>query len=50
MQGVEATYDRHSYSDEKAKALRQLAKLVDTILHPLAGDNVVMLADRATAP
>ena len=35
--GVEGVYDRHGYRDEKADALRRLAALVDTILHPPAG-------------
>jgi integrase len=34
MQGVEAIYDRHGYRDEKAHALRALAGLIDTIVHP----------------
>jgi integrase len=32
--GVEGVYDRHSYRDEKADALRQLAALIDGIIHP----------------
>jgi hypothetical protein len=35
--GVEGTYDRHSYMDEWAHALRQLADLIDTILHAPEG-------------
>ena len=32
--GVEGVYDRHSYRDEKADALRRLAALIDSIVHP----------------
>jgi integrase len=45
IRGVEGTYDRYSYADEKADALRALATLVERILNPPA-DNVVPL--RAT--
>jgi integrase len=40
--GVEGTYDRHGYVQEKADALRKLAGLLETILRPSA-DNVVAL-------
>ena len=40
--GVEGIYDRHSYRDEKAEALRRLAGLIETIIHPPV-DNVVPL-------
>ena len=43
LQGVEATYNRHAYRDEKADALRKLAALIGTILQPAAG-KVVRLA------
>lgn len=43
--GIVATYDRHSYRDEKGDALRKLAALIETILAP-AVDNVTRL-DRA---
>jgi integrase len=39
IQGVEGVYDRHSYRDEKADALRRLAGLIDGIIHPR--ENVV---------
>ena len=42
IMGVEGVYDRHSYCDEKGDALRRLAALIDTILHPPA-ENVVTL-------
>jgi dihydroxyacid dehydratase/phosphogluconate dehydratase len=38
--GVEGVYDRHGYTDEKARALEALASLVDHIVNPRA-DNVV---------
>ena len=34
IKGVEGVYDRHSYREEKAHALRQLAALIDNILTP----------------
>jgi integrase len=40
--GVEGIYDRHSYRDEKADALRRLAALIETILYTPV-DNVVPL-------
>ena len=42
IKGVEGTYDRHSYRDEKAHALSQLAALIVKIVAPPA-DNVVSL-------
>jgi integrase len=42
LPGVEGIYDRHEYREEKAEALAKLARLVETILHPPAG-NVVTL-------
>jgi integrase len=41
---IESIYDRHSYSEEKADALRRLAALIERIVHP-PGDNVVPLHD-----
>jgi integrase len=40
--GVRATYDRHSYFDEKRDAFERLAALVDSILNPTPA-NVVKL-------
>jgi hypothetical protein len=40
--GVEGIYDRHSYHEEKAHALRALAGLIELILAP-QGDKVVRL-------
>jgi integrase len=42
IQGVEGTYDRHSYNKEKADALAKLAGLIALILDP-PGENVVPL-------
>jgi integrase len=39
--GVEGTYDRHSYLDEKAHALAKLANLIGDIVHPR--DKVIAL-------
>jgi integrase len=45
---IEATYDRHSYSTEKAGALRKLAALVGTIVGS-PQDNVVPMRQPAAA-
>jgi integrase len=34
--GVEGTYDRHSYAEEKREALEKLAAMVERILNPIA--------------
>jgi integrase len=36
--GVEGTYDRHSYADEKRDALEKLASMIERILSPLPAD------------
>jgi integrase len=41
--GVEGTYDRHSYSEEKAQALRMLAGQIETIVNPPTGANITPL-------
>ena len=41
IKSVEGIYDRHSYREEKAHALRALAGLIESILHP--SDRVVSL-------
>jgi integrase len=41
--GIEGVYDRHSYREEKAAALRSLASLLETILHPAAVDKIIPL-------
>jgi integrase len=43
--GVEGTYDRHSYADEKRDALEKLAAIIERILQP-APLKLVMLSDR----
>jgi integrase len=45
IQGVEGIYDRHSYAEEKADALKRLARQVATIVNPPA-DNVVAAQGR----
>ena len=45
--GVEGIYNRHAYRDEKADALRRLAALIDSIVHP--HDNVLPLKKRESA-
>jgi hypothetical protein len=42
--GVEGTYDRHSYADEKRDALEKLAAMIDRILNP-PPSNVENLGD-----
>jgi integrase len=34
LPGVEGTYDRYAYFDEKSEALQRLADLIDGIVHP----------------
>jgi len=41
IRGVEGTYHRHSYREEKAHALKALASLIESIINPT--DNVVAL-------
>ena len=48
IEGVEGIYDRHEYRDEKADALKRLAGLLETILHP-PGENVVELHEAASS-
>jgi len=43
--GVEGTYDRHSYENEKRDALEKLAEMVERILNPLPS-NVQSLDER----
>jgi integrase len=42
--GVEGVYDRHAYFDQKADALKRLAALIDSIVHPRP--NVVAMTKR----
>jgi integrase len=46
--GVEGTYDRHSYADEKRDALEKLASMIDRILN-LPASNVAELPKRPAA-
>ena len=43
--GVEGTYDRHSYADEKREALEKLAEMVERILNPMPA-SITTLAER----
>jgi hypothetical protein len=45
--GVEGTYDRHSYADEKRDALEKLAAMIERILNPQPS-NVVALTELRT--
>jgi integrase len=45
--GVEGTYDRHSYADEKRDALEKLAVMIERILNPLPA-NVEKLGEYRT--
>ena len=44
--GVEGVYDRHSYFEEKAEALKRLAALIEAIVHPRSADVVQMQRKR----
>jgi integrase len=43
LQGVRATYDRHSYANEKRQAVERLAVTLDTILHTKPGQPSVQV-------
>jgi hypothetical protein len=45
--GVEGTYDRHSYADEKRDALEKLAAMVERILNPISS-KVAILSEHRT--
>jgi integrase len=47
--GVEGTYDRHSYAEEKRDALEKLAAMVDRILNPLPSNVETLGEHRARA-
>ena len=47
--GVEGTYDRHSYADEKRDALEKLAEVVERILSPLPSNVQSLDQQRARA-
>jgi integrase len=44
LKGVEGTYNRHHYREEKRQAFEKLADLIDRIVNP--GANVIPLAER----
>jgi integrase len=46
IRGVQGIYNRHAYSEEKADALARLAALVERIVRPPTGDNVVAAEGR----
>jgi integrase len=47
--GVEGTYDRHSYADEKRDALEKLAAMIERILEPLPSNIATFDGRRAKA-
>jgi integrase len=47
--GVEGTYDRHSYADEKRDALEKLAAMVERILNPPASNVAPFSREQASA-
>ena len=47
--GVEGTYDRHSYADEKRDALEKLAAMIERILNPLPSNVETLGEHRARA-
>lgn len=46
---IQSIYDRHDYAPEKADAVKRLAALIETIVNPPAGDNVVVLHEAAVS-
>ena len=47
IRGSEGVYDRHGYDNEKAHALEALAGLVERIVNPPQGENVIDMHARA---
>ena len=47
--GVEGTYDRHSYADEKREALEKLAVMIERILNPISSRPTMLSEHRARA-
>ncbi len=47
--GVEGTYDRHSYADEKQDALEKLAAMIERILNPIPSSVAMIGEHRARA-
>jgi integrase len=44
IRGVRGVYDRYAYTEEKRVAYERLAQLIENIVHPPAGGNVVNFA------
>ena len=49
IKGVEGTYDRHSYAEEKREALEKLAAMIEHILKPVSSKVVIFGERRAGA-
>jgi hypothetical protein len=47
--GIEGTYDRHSYADEKREALEKLAATIERIINPPSSSVVALDGRRARA-
>ena len=47
--GVEGTYDRHSYADEKRDALGKLSAMIERILNPLPPNVATVVRHHASA-
>jgi hypothetical protein len=47
--GVEGTYDRHSYADEKRDALEKLGSMIDRILNQTPSKVIILREHRAEA-
>jgi len=47
--GVEGTYDRHSYADEKRDALEKLAVMIDLVLKPIPASVATLSEHRVRA-
>ena len=47
IRGVEGTYDRYDYFEQKTEALDRLAKFISTILNPPSVTNVENLSEHA---
>ena len=47
--GVEGTYDRHSYAEEKRDALDKLAATIERILNPIPFSVATLSEQRARA-
>ena len=40
--GVEGTYDRHSYAEEKRDALEKLTSMIERILNPISSTKAIL--------